>query len=295
VTRVAAVDLGTNSTRLLVADVADGRVDEVVRRTVVTRLGEGVDARRRLLPLPVARVRNVLTDFRRELETLGAARTLAVATSAVRDAENGEAFLGEIEWSYGFATKLLSGDDEARLTRRGVGVLGAGTLLLDVGGGSTELSTDMTTTSIDLGSVRLTERFLHSDPPSLAELGAATGAIIDLLPALDVSEAVGVAGTVGQLAALADSAVVARDEVGRLVGELASLPLEERRRVPGLDPQRAPVIVAGALIVLTVLRRYELDGIRFSVRDLLDGAALEAAELPTVTDGTAPPGAFTCC
>ena len=113
-TRVAAVDLGTNSTRLLVADVDDGRVDEVVRRSVVTRLGEGVDARRRLLPVPVARVRNVLTDFRRELEALGAERTLAVATSAVRDAENGEAFLGEVEWSYGFATRLLSGDDEAR-------------------------------------------------------------------------------------------------------------------------------------------------------------------------------------
>ena len=120
-TRVAAVDLGTNSTRLLVADVDDGRVDEIVRRTVVTRLGEGVDARRRLLPLPIARVRNALTDFRRELEGLGAERTLAVATSAVRDAENGEAFLGEVEWSYGFATRLLSGEEEADLTRRGLG------------------------------------------------------------------------------------------------------------------------------------------------------------------------------
>ena len=92
-----------------------------MRRTVVTRLGEGVDARRRLLPVPVARVRNVLTDFRREAEALGAERTLAVATSAVRDAENGEAFLGEVEWSYGFATRLLSGDEEAALTRAGVG------------------------------------------------------------------------------------------------------------------------------------------------------------------------------
>ena len=92
-----------------------------MRRTVVTRLGEGVDARRRLLPVPVARVRNVLSDFRREAEALGAERTLAVATSAVRDAENGEAFLGEVEWSYGFATRLLSGDEEAALTRAGVG------------------------------------------------------------------------------------------------------------------------------------------------------------------------------
>jgi len=108
--RVAAVDLGTNSTRLLVADVNDGRLEEVSRRQKITRLGEGVDERHRLLPLPVARVRNVLTDFRREAEQLGAERILAVATSAVRDAENGEAFLGEIEWSYGFQTRLLSGD-----------------------------------------------------------------------------------------------------------------------------------------------------------------------------------------
>src|SRR5918999_3038125 len=104
--RVAAIDLGTNTTRLLVADVDDGRVEEVVRRSRITRLGEGVDSRRRLLPVAVARVRNCLTDYRRELESLGAERALAVATSAVRDAENGEAFLGEIEWSYGFTTRL---------------------------------------------------------------------------------------------------------------------------------------------------------------------------------------------
>src|SRR3954451_21993330 len=142
VTRVAALDLGTNTTRLLVADVAGGRVDEVVRRTTITRLGEGVDARRRLLPVPIARVRNVLSVYRREAESFGAERTLLIATSAVRDAENGEAFLGEIEWSYGFATQLLSGDDEAELTRRGLGRLAAGTLLVDIGGGSTELVLD---------------------------------------------------------------------------------------------------------------------------------------------------------
>ena len=108
-TRVAAVDLGTNSTRLLVADVDDGRIEEIARRLTITRLGEGVDGRRRLLPVPIARVRNCLADYRRELEALGAERTLAIATSAVRDAENGEAFLGEIEWSYGFTTRLLRG------------------------------------------------------------------------------------------------------------------------------------------------------------------------------------------
>src|SRR6188472_1892525 len=143
--RVGVVDLGTNSTRLLVADVDDGHVEEVERRLTITRLGEGVDERRKLLPLPIARVRNALSDYRRELERLGAERTLAVGTSAIRDAENGEAFLGEIEWSYGFATRLLSGDEEGELTRRGVSngrALDAGTLVLDVGGGSTELIAD---------------------------------------------------------------------------------------------------------------------------------------------------------
>src|SRR5262249_21076482 len=150
--------LGTNATRLLVADVDGGEQREVVRRTRITRLGEGVDARRRLLPLPVARVRNALTDFRREAESLGAERILAVATSAVRDAENGEAFLGEVEWSYGFETRLLSGDEEAALTLRGVGRLEPGALVSDIGGGSTELVSGSFRRSLDIGCVRLTER-----------------------------------------------------------------------------------------------------------------------------------------
>jgi exopolyphosphatase/guanosine-5'-triphosphate,3'-diphosphate pyrophosphatase len=116
--RVAAIDLGTNSTRLLVADVSDGAVHGIVRRTTITRLGEGVDERRMLLPVPIARVRNCLSDYRREAEGLGAERVLLIATSAVRDAENGEAFLGEIEWSYGFPTRLLSGEEEAARRRR---------------------------------------------------------------------------------------------------------------------------------------------------------------------------------
>ena len=119
-TRVGVVDLGTNSTRLLVADVEDGEVREVDRRLEITRLGEAVDSRRQLLPEAIARVRNVLGDYRRIIEEHGAERTLAFATRAVRDAENGEAFLGEIEWSYGFETRLLTGHEEALLTIRGV-------------------------------------------------------------------------------------------------------------------------------------------------------------------------------
>ena len=294
-TRVAAVDLGTNSTRLLVADVDEGAVEPVVRRTVVTRLGEGVDARRRLLPVPIARVRNALSDFRREAEALGVERTLAVATSAVRDAENGEAFLGEVEWSYGFATRLLTGDEEAALTRAGVGQIGAETLLLDVGGGSTELVSGDRHTSLDIGSVRLTERHLHSDPPAADELVEAVAAVRELLPPLQVQGAVGVAGTVGQLAVLLGETVLQRREIETLTDRLAALTIDERRALPGLDPARAPVIVAGALIVREVLRRYDLEEITFSVRDLLDGAALVAAALPAPAEAGAPPGAYTCC
>ena len=296
---VAAIDLGTNTTRLLVAGVEAGRVDELHRETRITRLGEGVDTRRRLLPVPIARVRNALTDYRRTAETLGAERTLLVATSAAREAENGEAFLGEIEWSYGFATRLVSGDEEARLMRRGVGAVEPGTLLVDIGGGSTELVLDGFHASLPLGSVRFTER--HGE--DVATSGDAARA---LLPELEPRTAVGVAATITTLAALdlgldrydrerVHGHVLTREGARTQLERLAALPLEERRRVPALDPERAPVIVAGAAILLAVLDAYGLDAIRVSERDLLDGAVLAAAELPEPEEGAAPPGAYTCC
>jgi exopolyphosphatase/guanosine-5'-triphosphate,3'-diphosphate pyrophosphatase len=296
---VAAVDLGTNTTRLLVADVENGRVEELHRETRITRLGEGVDARGRLLPLPIARVRNALTDYRRTAESLGAERTLLVATSAVRDAENGEAFLGEIEWSYGFATQLLSGDEEAELTKRGVGELGAETLLVDLGGGSTELVLDGFHTSLPMGSVRFTER--HG-----ADAAASIDAARALLPELEPADAVGVAATITSIAALdlgleeydrerVDGHVLTRGGARTQLERLTGLTLDERRRVPGLEPERAPVIVAGAAILVAILDAYGLESIRVSERDLLDGAALAAAELPEPEEGAAPPGAYTCC
>ena len=306
-TRVAALDLGTNTTRLLVADVDGDRVEEVVRRTAITRLGEGVDARRRLLPVPIARVRNVLADYRREADELGAERTLLVATSAVRDAENGEAFLGEIEWSYGFATRLLDGDEETRLTFAGVTcgrTLEPGTLLLDVGGGSTELITAGDRVSVDVGSVRLTERHLRSDPPSAGELAAAAADVRSVLPGLQPSDAIGVAGTITTLAALELGGYdrdrvhgyrLSRESVEAQLERLASLRLAERRQLPGLEPERAPVIVGGAIVVREVLDRYGLTGLEASERDLLHGAALDAADLPEPEEGAAPPGAYTCC
>jgi exopolyphosphatase/guanosine-5'-triphosphate,3'-diphosphate pyrophosphatase len=300
--RVGAVDLGTNSTRLLVADVEDGAVREVARRLQITRLGEGVDSRRRLLPAAIARVRNVLGEYRRELDRLGAGRTLAVATSAVRDAENGEAFLGEVEWSYGFVTRLLSGDEEAELTYRGVSSgrpPAPGTLIVDIGGGSTELILADRHVSLDIGCVRLTERFADDADAAGAHVAA-------ILPGWAVEGAIGVAGTITSLAALdlgltaydpevVHGHVLAAQAVDEQLHRLASLPLEERRRVPGLEPDRAPVIVAGAAILRGILRRYGLRSIEASEHDLLHGVALAAAELPAPDEDAVPPGAYTCC
>jgi exopolyphosphatase/guanosine-5'-triphosphate,3'-diphosphate pyrophosphatase len=309
VTRVAAVDLGTNSTRLLVAEVENGSIQELDRRLVITRLGERVDARRQLLPEAIARVRNVLTDFRRIIEGLGAERTLAFATSAVRDAENGEAFLGEIERSYGFTTKLLTGHEEALLTFRGVSAgreIAADTLVIDVGGGSTELilgGADGVTfhESYDLGCVRLTERF-PGDPEGCARFVRATLEEIDLEP----RQAIGVAGTITQLATLdlglereepelVHGHRLSTEAVQTLLGRLSSLSVDEIRELRGMHPDRAPVILAGTVVVLETLRHFDLAALEVSERDIMHGAALAAAALPAPVEGDAPPGAYTCC
>jgi exopolyphosphatase/guanosine-5'-triphosphate,3'-diphosphate pyrophosphatase len=318
VTRVGVVDLGTNSTRLLVADVQDGAVSELERRLTITRLGEGVDARRLLLPTALARVRNVLADYRQAIEALGAERTLAFATSAVRDAENGEAFLGEVEWSYGFSTRLLSGHEEALLTFRGVAAGRAveeRTLVLDVGGGSTELVLGgpdgvAYQESFDLGCVRLTERFLAGDPPSAEQVDACAAHVRTLLAEVpeDVRPrvAVGVAGTVTTLATLdlgLDEEVPELVHGHRLratwIGEqtacLSSISVSEIRALRGMHPDRAPVILAGALVVREALARFGVDGLEVSEQDNMHGAALAAAELPETLEGDAPPGAYTCC
>ena len=296
--RVAAVDLGTNSTRLLVAD-ANGTLEEVVRRLRITRLGEGVDERRKLLPLPIARVRNVLVEYRRELEALGAERTLCIATSAVRDAENGEAFLGEIEWSYGFNTRLLTGDEEAEMTLRGIGAVEPGTLVVDIGGGSTEVQVAGTNVreSLDVGCVRMTERFGE-------DVDAIRSHVRELLPDMRAGNAVGVAGTVTTIAAL-DLGLdaydpdrihghrISSDAANEQLARLAAMPVEARAEI--VEPGRAPVIVAGAAILAEILAFYDLAEIEASERDILHGAALAAAELAAPEEGAAPPGAYTCC
>jgi exopolyphosphatase / guanosine-5'-triphosphate,3'-diphosphate pyrophosphatase len=312
VTRVGVVDLGTNSTRLLVADVENGAVRELDRRLEITRLGQGVDARRRLLPEAVARVRNVLADYRRTVEALGAERTLAFATSAVRDAGNGEAFLGEIEWSYGFATRLLTGHEEALLTFRGVATgqeVGEDTLVVDVGGGSTELILGGPAgvsfhESFDLGCVRLTERF-PADPAAAAE--HVRSLLAERVPVkVRPTRAIGVAGTVTQLATLdlglereepelVHGHRLGTETVAAQLDRLSARSVDEIRRERGMHPDRAPVIVAGAVVVLETLRRFGLDELEVSEHDIMHGAALAAAALPAPVEGDAPPGAFTCC
>ena len=317
--RVGIVDLGTNATRLLIADVEAGEVRALDWRLEITRLGEGVDSRRKLLPTAIARVRNVLVDYRRAVDELGAERTLALATSAIRDADNGEAFLGELEWSYGFTTRLLSGDEEALLTFRGVAsdrTIADSTLVVDVGGGSTELILGGPEgvsfhTSLDLGCVRLSERFLHGDPPTAEELEACGAHVRALLreavpPEVAPTTALGVAGTVTTLATLdlgleeevpelVHGHKLATNRVDRFLDELGTRPVSKLRELPGLHPERAPVIVAGVVVVLEVLRQFGVDQLEVSERDIMHGGALAAAELSIPLEGDAPPGAYTCC
>ena len=311
-TRVAAVDIGTNSTRLLVADVEDGSVRELDRRLEITRLGEGVDERRILLPQAIARVRNVLAEYRRAAEEAGAERTLAFATSAVRDADNGEAFLGEVEWSYAFKTRLLGGDEEALLTFRGVSAgrdVAPGTVVIDVGGGSTELILGgpdgvAFRASLDLGCVRLTERFG-------TDFGAAAAHVRDVLAGSVPAEVrpravIGVAGTITTIGTLdlgldeEDPEIVhghglSAETVAAWTERLEGMTVEEIRALRGMHPDRAPVIAAGAVVVHETLVYFGLETLEVSEHDIMHGAALAAAELPAEAEGGAPSSAHTCC
>ncbi len=299
-TRVAVVDIGTNSTRLLVAEVGGGELRELARESIVTRLGEGVDATGRLGDEPQARVFAALDSFAPAIE--GAAVRTAVMTSAVRDAANGAEFAATVRDRYGLEAATLSGDEEARLTSLGATVTRPGdetVLVIDIGGGSTELvvgaGDDLVFhVSTQVGVVRHTERHLHTDPPTADELAAlaedARTAIEAAVPA-DVRPmpivAVGVGGTATQLASIdlglvehdrdqVEGHVVSRERLEELRDRLAALPLAERREVTGLDPARAPTIVAGATILREVLGAFALDGFEASERDILWGVALDA-------------------
>jgi exopolyphosphatase/guanosine-5'-triphosphate,3'-diphosphate pyrophosphatase len=307
--RVGVVDIGTNSTRLLVADVANGAVRELDRRSQVTRLGDGVDASGRLGEAPVARVVATLSAYVEAMDaaSVPADARIAVLTSAVRDAANGVAFAADVCERFGLDARILTGDEEARLT-----FLGAThdrdpsaptpLLVFDIGGGSTELvlgpDADGNPTfhvSTQAGVVRQTERHIHHDPPEpreLQELAAEMRALVEAaVPApirASAADAVGVAGTPTSLAAIVqelepyDPAKVhgARLDLSQcelLLARLAQMPLAERRRVRGLHPDRAATIVPGVVILIELLRAFELDRFEVSEHDLLYGAALDRA------------------
>jgi exopolyphosphatase / guanosine-5'-triphosphate,3'-diphosphate pyrophosphatase len=304
--RRAVVDIGTNSTRLLIADVADGRVGDVLaRRTEITRLGAGVDADGRLSEEAMQRVYTVLDDYRKVIDEQDAKDAVAVLTSAVRDAANGAEFSDAVRERWRIEPHVLSGDDEARLT-----FLGAtserdpddrtATLVIDIGGGSTEFVIG-TGREMDFhvsnqaGVVRQTERHLHTDPPTADEQAALARDAREILSAgtpetrrREVEHAIAVAGTATSLASIAqelvpydpdkvEGYVLSGAEIRQIRERLAGMTLAERRQVRGLHPDRAPTIVAGAIILLETLELFGLDQVEVSEHDILRGAALGLA------------------
>jgi exopolyphosphatase/guanosine-5'-triphosphate,3'-diphosphate pyrophosphatase len=303
--RIAIVDIGTNSTRLFVAEVERGCVTaQLERLTRVTRLGAGVDANGKLDDAAIARVLATLDDYARIIESRHAERRVAVLTSAVRDAANGAEFAAGVQARYGLEAKILDGEEEARLT-----FLGATseldpdertiTLVTDIGGGSTELVVGEGRevrfhVSTQAGVVRQTERHLHHDPPLAGELDQVADEVRSIIGAAvpeeqrRVEHAIGVAGTPTSLAAIAQALdpydpdrvqgyILDRAKCERLLQRLAAISLSERREVPGLHPDRAPTIVAGTAILIEIMRLFELERIEVSEHDILRGAALRFA------------------
>jgi exopolyphosphatase/guanosine-5'-triphosphate,3'-diphosphate pyrophosphatase len=288
VTPVAVIDIGTNTTRLLVAEVEDGEVVELERRTIITSLGKGVDATGRLADDAMDRVAEAIAVYREVIDRLGAEKLVAVATSAMRDSGNGPEFHAYLQKKYDVDARTISGDEEARLTFLGA-TAGRNddreTVVIDIGGGSTEYVVGRAGqdpgfhTSTQMGSVRFTERFLKSDPPAQRELQELTEAVRRMVPHVSADHAIAVAGTATSIAAI-DGA----DEVHgyhlslasceRVAAKLAGLTVEQRREVKGLHPDRAPTIVAGAVILTESVRSLGLDEVEVSDRDLLHGAVL---------------------
>ncbi len=292
------MDIGSNSTRLLVADAEDGRLQEVERLLTITRLGDGVDASGRLGDEAMGRVARCVERYAARARELGAETPLAVATSAVRDAVNDEEFLAGLERDHGIRTRLLAGEDEARLTLRGVAsgrALERPVVVCDIGGGSTELIAGSGgdvrfAVSLDMGCVRMSERYLRDDPPTSGQVAEVRGEVERLLPG-DVPDGdlVGVAGTITTLATidlgldeevpeLVDGHVLGRATVEAELERLAGMPLEERRSVRGLMPERAPTIVAGAAILSELMAQLNAEQLSVSERDILHGAVLLAGD-----------------
>lgn len=293
--RFATIDVGTNSVLLLVADrTPEGQFQAVLEKAEITRLGRGVDKSRRLSPEGMKATLEVITAFANEARELGVEGIAVSATSAARDAQNGAEFLQAAQEQAGVTVEIISGELEAQLSfasaHMDFGSEAAGPLLvIDIGGGSTEFIYGNSAGrvdfrhSFDVGSVRLTERFIHSDPVSREDRERVTAHLREtfasLPPPPPASELVGVAGTVTTLYALqhqidpydserVHGGTLTALQLGQLVDQLCSLPLAQRRTLPGLQPKRADVIPAGALILHEALRALGLDECRVSDRGL---------------------------
>jgi exopolyphosphatase/guanosine-5'-triphosphate,3'-diphosphate pyrophosphatase len=293
-TTVAAVDCGTNSTRLL---VSDGR-QSFERLMRITRLGQGVDEHGRLAPEAIERTVAVLREYREVIDRFGATSVRATATSAARDASNREDFFAAAEEALGARPELLSGDEEGRLAFRGavreLDVDDGPFLVVDIGGGSTEFIVGTTdaegVVTTDMGCVRITEKFLDSDPPAPEELANAIGVVRDILddverelPAVrDAHRLVGLAGTVSTMAAVEIGLptyerdrihhfVLTHDAAEDVFRTLATEPRARRVFNPGLEEARADVIVGGALILVTIMRAWGIGECLVSESDILDG------------------------
>ena len=299
IVRVAAIDVGTNSTRLLVAEEQTGGFRSLDRRMTITRLGEGVNERRVLSPEALKRTFSTIADYAAVCGEYAVERLRVTGTSAVRDARNRDDFFDGVKRLTGQLPDLLSGEEEARTTFRGVvSDLGGGDpiLVVDIGGGSTELVAGSdepeALVSLDFGCVRMLEKHLHSDPPSEKELQAmrddVTQHLVEAKTNLVVppgARLVGVAGTVTQLATLkvglplydpdvTHHMVMSHGDVRLLSKRLASLPYEKRRRIKGLEAGRVDVIVAGAEILLQIMEAFDAAEVLVSEKDILDGLVI---------------------
>jgi exopolyphosphatase/guanosine-5'-triphosphate,3'-diphosphate pyrophosphatase len=303
--RLAAFDVGTNSTRLLVADVADGHLAaELAREMVITRLGRGVDATRRFDPAALARTLEVVAGYADRCRALGVQAARVVATSATRDVRNRDEFVAGVLAATGVEPEVLSGAEEAAATWAGAtaGLQGdERTLVVDVGGGSTEFVVGVppgppeAMASLDVGCVRLTERHLPSDPPAAGEVAALRADVrahLARLPAAvdpaSASRVVGVAGTVTTVVALAlglpaydpaaiHHAAVAAGQVEATAARLLSMTVAERAALPVMAPGREDVVAAGAVVLDEVCRCFGFSRVVASEADLLDGVVLGLA------------------
>ena len=300
--KVAAVDCGTNSTRLLVSEGPQRPLERLMR---ITRLGQGVDGSRRLSPEAVSRTIDVLRRYREVMDDLGVERVRMTATSAARDAENREEFFDAAEEVIGVRPELLTGEEEGRLSFLGATAEldpdEAPFLVVDVGGGSTEFvvgsEEPLGVVSVDTGCVRITEQYLHGDPPAPEELAQAISVVHshlkdverELPPVKEARRLVGLAGTVTTMAAVEiglpeyDRDRIHHFTLTRAAAEdvfrtLAMEARDDRVHNPGLEEERADVIVGGALVVVTIMRHFGFDECLVSEADILDGPVLTQLE-----------------